>query len=309
MNKCLLAFAVWVSLGVSAWAGGLSSGGGLSAVGVLTPGSTPTGCTALSLFYANASSKFACMAGTSWDNTNRSLTITGATVTASNPVLNLSQTWNAVGVAFTGLKFNVTDTASASTSLLVDVQIGAASKFAIRKDGFVGVNNSAPTYMFDVGSTAAIANQIQRIRGGGGAGVDTRSIIANVGNGGAGRGVALSLQPSGSANSVEAVRLAGLQETAAATATNASFVVEVANTSAVLTERLRINSAGNILAGAAVQIVPASVTVAALPTGVEGGLINVSDQLTACPAKGGTFTGGGAVTCLAHFEEGAWVAP
>jgi len=75
------------------------------------------------------------MAGTSWDDTNRSLTVTGATVTTSNPILNLSQTWNAAGITFTGLKFNVTSTASAAASLLMDIQEGGSTKFAVGKTG------------------------------------------------------------------------------------------------------------------------------------------------------------------------------
>lgn len=59
----------------------------------------------------------------------------GATVTTSQPVINLSQTWNAAGVTFTGLKFNATDTASASGSLLLDLQTGAASVFNVTKTG------------------------------------------------------------------------------------------------------------------------------------------------------------------------------
>jgi hypothetical protein len=83
----------------------------------------------------NDAGAFAGMAGTSWDNTTRSLTITGATVTASAPVLNLSQTWNDGAVTFTGLLFNATDTASASGSLLLDLQVGGASRFSFDKSG------------------------------------------------------------------------------------------------------------------------------------------------------------------------------
>ena len=50
------------------------------------------------------------------------LAITGGTVTASAPLFDGSQTWNAAGVAFTGLRVNVTDTASAAGALLVDVE-------------------------------------------------------------------------------------------------------------------------------------------------------------------------------------------
>jgi hypothetical protein len=67
-----------------------------------------------------------------------STALTGATITTSQPVLNLSQTWNdgAGGtVTFTGLRFNATDTASASGSLLLDLQVGGVSKANITKGG------------------------------------------------------------------------------------------------------------------------------------------------------------------------------
>lgn len=60
---------------------------------------------------------------------------TTATVTADTPLANVAQTWNAAGVTFTLLKANVTDTASAAASLLVDLQVGGSSKFKIDKAG------------------------------------------------------------------------------------------------------------------------------------------------------------------------------
>src|SRR5512139_1909323 len=79
----------------------------------------------------NSAGSLSEMSGTSWDNTNRALTLTGATVTASNPILNLSQTFNNAAVAFTGIKFNATNTASLTTSKLIDIQRGGKSKFYI----------------------------------------------------------------------------------------------------------------------------------------------------------------------------------
>lgn len=66
------------------------------------------------------------------------LTLTGATQTASHPVLNMSQTWNNAAVDFTGLLLNVTNTASASGTgtRLVDFQIGGASRFRLYNDTF-----------------------------------------------------------------------------------------------------------------------------------------------------------------------------
>ncbi|MBS0369011.1 MAG: hypothetical protein JSS57_07415 [Proteobacteria bacterium] len=61
----------------------------------------------------------------------------GGTVTASTPVINGNQTWNNAAVAFTGLLFNVTDTASAAASLLLDLQVGGVTKFNVRKDGTI----------------------------------------------------------------------------------------------------------------------------------------------------------------------------
>lgn len=67
----------------------------------------------------------------------RNITLTGGTVTTSTPVLNVTQTLNDAGVSFTVIKANVTDSASASASLLLDLQVGGATKFNITKAGNV----------------------------------------------------------------------------------------------------------------------------------------------------------------------------
>jgi hypothetical protein len=58
-------------------------------------------------------------------------TVSGGTVTVSTPLLDLSQTWNAGAVAFTGIKANYTATAAAATSMLMDLQVGGTSKFKV----------------------------------------------------------------------------------------------------------------------------------------------------------------------------------
>ncbi len=105
-----------VGTGLSLSAGTLTATGG---------GGTPGG-TSGQVQYNNAGA-FGGMAGTTWDATNQALTIAGATVTTSVPVLNLSQTWNAAGATFTALKLNVTNTASATGSMLMDLQVGGTS--------------------------------------------------------------------------------------------------------------------------------------------------------------------------------------
>lgn len=87
-----------------------------------------------------------------------STTLSGATITADAPVLNMSQTWNNSGVTFTGLKFNATDTASAAASLLMDLQVGGVSQAYILKGGtsFFGAIRTAPLYGY--GDTISARN-------------------------------------------------------------------------------------------------------------------------------------------------------
>lgn len=93
-----------------------------------------------------------------------SLSGTGKTVTSSTPVINVTQTWNAGGVTFTGIKENITSTASASGSLLADLQVGGTSKWKVDKSGNVtaagsvtaaGVISSAAITPSTAGGTTA----------------------------------------------------------------------------------------------------------------------------------------------------------
>lgn len=59
----------------------------------------------------------------------------GETVTTNKPRLDLTQTWNAGGTTFTGLKFNATDTASGGESVLISLQVGGISRLAVKKNG------------------------------------------------------------------------------------------------------------------------------------------------------------------------------
>lgn len=63
-------------------------------------------------------------------------------LTGSNasPAIDISGTWNTTGTP-TGLKFNVTDTASNAASLLLDLQVGGSSKFKVDKAGKLVFNN------------------------------------------------------------------------------------------------------------------------------------------------------------------------
>jgi hypothetical protein len=50
-------------------------------------------------------------------------------------IFSMVDTWNAAGTTFVGIGLNVTDTASAAGSLLMDLQVGGSSKFQVTKNG------------------------------------------------------------------------------------------------------------------------------------------------------------------------------
>ncbi|MFA5897944.1 MAG: hypothetical protein WC829_02405 [Hyphomicrobium sp.] len=60
-------------------------------------------------------------------------------------IYEMGQTWNAGATAFTAIKMNVTDTASAAASHLLDLMVNSGSKFYVRKDGLVYAANNLTT--------------------------------------------------------------------------------------------------------------------------------------------------------------------
>jgi hypothetical protein len=61
--------------------------------------------------------------------------LTQGTLTADQQALSSTATWNNAAITFTHWKANVTDTASAAGSLLLDLQVGSNSKFKVTKAG------------------------------------------------------------------------------------------------------------------------------------------------------------------------------
>ena len=76
------------------------------------------------------------------------LTITGATETTSQPVLNMTQTWNASGIAFTAATLNITNTASAAGSKFLDFQVATTPAFSVFKGSGVTGTQATPTLYF-----------------------------------------------------------------------------------------------------------------------------------------------------------------
>ncbi len=112
--------------------------GGVTSIATTSPisGGTITGTGTISLlvntnFNWTAGQTITAPAGST------ALTLAGGTQTTSFPALDISQTWNASGTTFTGIKAVFTTTASAAASLLLDLQAGAspASVVTIDKSG------------------------------------------------------------------------------------------------------------------------------------------------------------------------------
>jgi hypothetical protein len=96
-------------------------------------GGSPGGSTTHVQF--NDGGAFGGDSGFTFDKTNKTVGLGGGTITADDPVLDLTQTWNNGAITFNGIKLNVTDTASGAASLLLDLKVGGATKFSVKKDG------------------------------------------------------------------------------------------------------------------------------------------------------------------------------
>lgn len=56
-------------------------------------------------------------------------------------IYDLADTWNNAAVTYTAIKMNVTDSASNASSLLMDLQVGGASKFKVFKNSSIEITN------------------------------------------------------------------------------------------------------------------------------------------------------------------------
>lgn len=80
--------------------------------------------------------------GTADTPTFSNLTLNTGTITVPQP-LAFSQTWNASAMTFSAFQMNVTDTASASGSMLMDLRVGGVSKMEVSKSGNLRVKSTS----------------------------------------------------------------------------------------------------------------------------------------------------------------------
>lgn len=74
-------------------------------------------------------------------------------ITSAAAQIDGSVTWDNSGVTFTGWKLNVTDTASASASLLMDLQVGGLSRWAFAKNA---INYGGAALLGQIGASTAV---------------------------------------------------------------------------------------------------------------------------------------------------------
>ena len=149
-------------------------------------------------------------------------------------IYDLTDTWSAAGTVFNGIKLNVTNTASASGSKLVTLQIGGTEHFSVTKDGVgyfsgnVGIGTSSPLagFRLDVSGSANASGSF--ISGGG---TTNQAQIGNkvllFYNTSVGEGLIQSADDASTFNSM------GIDKTTLRFLTNNS-------------ERMRIDSSGNV---------------------------------------------------------------
>jgi len=90
----------------------------------------------------------------------------GKTFTTNLKVLDLAATWNNAGVTFTGLKFNVTNTASALASALMDLQADGVSQYKFNKSAIASTGVPAFAIGNDTGFRRPFPSQLRVITAG-----------------------------------------------------------------------------------------------------------------------------------------------
>lgn len=205
--------------------------------------------------------------------------ITAGTATTDVQALSATQTWNASGVTFTGWKFTITDTASASGSLAMQILGGASGTTNIFKVDKVGICSIGSTGNTQIDGSA---NQIQtsNFRSLG----DASNLGASTGTGltlGNGAGIWFS-----SDSTFYGTKDSGIYR-------NAAGVVEVNS-----------GTAGTYRDIKARVFKSSGTAYASLPTAAAGDIAYVTDSSTA--TWGATIAGGGANKVLAFYNGTNW---
>jgi hypothetical protein len=86
----------------------------------------------------------------------KDITLTRGTITTDLKVADSSVTWNAGGITFTAWKLNLTDTASAAASKLVDLQKAGVTQYSVDKNGATAIGPGATAIKLVLSTTASL---------------------------------------------------------------------------------------------------------------------------------------------------------
>lgn len=86
------------------------------------------------------------------------ITANNGTITSSTPTLSAVQTWNSGAATFNAINVNVTDTASSSSSTLLNLQTGGVDRFKVFKDGAISTNGTSAIAAVTFGSTISLTS-------------------------------------------------------------------------------------------------------------------------------------------------------
>jgi hypothetical protein len=138
-------------------------------------------------------------------------------------IYDLTDTWNAGGTTFYGIKMNVTNTASAAGSKLLSLQVAGSEVFGVTPSGNVGIGTSSPDYKLTAATNGA----------------STFNYVASVNTTAVGAYGAGFLARAGSGFSYFYMRGDGIAYLENATANPLGFATNS-------TERVRIDASGNV---------------------------------------------------------------
>ena len=197
-------------------------------------------------------------------------------------IFNMADTWNAGGTIFSAIKMDVTDTASATGSMLMDLRIAGLKRLDLGKDRRLGLYN---LYIDDSnwerGGITWFSNQM--VVGAERAGTGTlRSLVLD--------SIQLQINISGSARWL-------------VQAGTAHILASADNTNDIGASGA--NRPRNLYMASWIRM--ATTTVASLPaaaTAAAGARMFVTDALN--PVFGSAVTGGGAVTVPVYSTGSAW---
>lgn len=134
----------------------LTISGTLGGTGTITSYANPT---TYRISATNGSTTFTLVNNTTGAAlTTTAGTPTGLTYTLSSPGVNIAQTWNNSAVAFTGFRYNVTDTASAAAAMIYEFQVGGVRRGGLRKDGALFIGSSGGFFADSSAGTISVSN-------------------------------------------------------------------------------------------------------------------------------------------------------